>query len=97
MEEGLCDSGGLSVLWTETFFPRSVSVVCNAQSRPVVVTSLPDFKTLWVFAVHSHPVSALVSDPRCSPTEDSDTDRNGDTRLLLLHSIIDSPGWIETP
>lgn len=73
MEEGLSDSGSLSVLCTETFFPRPVSVLCNAQSRTVVVTGLPDFEIFGVFVVHSHPVSAFVSDPRCSPTEDSDT------------------------
>lgn len=70
MEEGLSDSGGLSVLCTGTFFPPPLSVVCHAPSRTVVLTSLPDFEILWFFAVHS--VSALVSDPHCSPTEDSD-------------------------
>lgn len=72
MGEGLSDSGGLSVLCTETFFPPPVSVLCHAQSSAVVLTSLPDFEILWFFAVHSHSVSALVSDPQCSPAEDSD-------------------------
>lgn len=63
MEEGLSDGGSLSVLYTETFFPQPVSVVCSALSRTLVLTSLPDFEIFWGFAVHSHYVSALVSDP----------------------------------
>lgn len=49
MEEALSDTGGLSGLCTETFFPPPVSVVCNAQSRTVGLTSLPDFEILFFF------------------------------------------------
>lgn len=62
MEEGLSDSGSLSEMYIETFLTRPVSVVCNTLSKTLVLTSLPDCEILWFSAVHSHCLSALLSD-----------------------------------
>lgn len=72
MEEGLSDSGSLSLLYIETFFPPPVSVVCNALSRTLVLASLPDFEILWFFQFIHAMCLLLFQTHVSSLTEDSD-------------------------